>query len=110
MKIIVKNDLKYDDNTNKEKNNLISYCNNKIKNNIEICPLCRETALNNEQIPKIQLIQNKISKLEKESDLILLIKEQNSSETLSSKNEKEKEKRKKKKKKKRMIMKIKILK
>ena len=49
---------------NQEKNNLISYCNNKIKNNIEICPLCRETALNNEQIPKIQLIQNKISKLE----------------------------------------------
>ena len=43
------------------------------------------------QTKKEETIRKKDSK-EKESDLILLIKEQNSSETLSSKNEKEKEK------------------
>ena len=48
----------------KEKNNIISYFNNRIKNNIQTCPLCKEVAYNNEPNPNIQLINNKISKME----------------------------------------------
>ena len=47
-----------------EKNNIISYFNSRIKNNIQTCPLCKEVAYNNEPNPNLQLINNKISKLE----------------------------------------------
>ena len=47
-----------------EKNNLITYVNNKLKNNIDTCPLCKEAVLTNEQTPNAQIIQNKIMKME----------------------------------------------
>ena len=47
-----------------EKNNLITYSNNKLKNNIDTCPLCKEAVLSNEQTPNAQIIQNKIMKME----------------------------------------------
>ena len=50
---------------NQEKNNLITFFNNKTKNNFfDTCPLCKEAALNNEQIPNMQIIQNKMIKME----------------------------------------------
>ena len=47
-----------------EKNNIISYFNNRIKNNIQTCPLCREVAYNNEPNPNLNLINIKFSKME----------------------------------------------
>ena len=48
-----------------EKNNIINYFNNiRAKHNLDICPLCKEAALNNEQTPNAQIIQNKIIKME----------------------------------------------
>ena len=50
---------------NQEKNNLITFFNNKTKNNFfDTCPLCKEAALSNEQIPNMQIIQNKMIKME----------------------------------------------
>ena len=48
----------------REKNNIIAYFNNKIKNNIQTCPLCKEVAYNNEPNSNIQIINNKIMQME----------------------------------------------
>jgi len=47
-----------------EKYNMINYFNMKIKNNFETCPLCKEAALTNQKNPNLQLIQNRIVKME----------------------------------------------
>ena len=47
-----------------EKNNIMAYFNNRIKNNVQTCPLCQEAAFNNEPNNNVQIINNKINKLE----------------------------------------------
>ena len=42
----------------KERDNLEQYINNKINNNILSCPLCSETARNNEQFSNINMFLN----------------------------------------------------
>ena len=49
--------------TSKEKNNIISYFNTKMKNNVQTCPLCKEAAFNNDPNSELQLITNKIESM-----------------------------------------------
>ena len=49
--------------TSKEKNNIISYFNTKMKNNVQTCPLCKEAAFNNDPNSELKLITNKIESM-----------------------------------------------
>ena len=46
----------------KERDNLELYLNNKINNNILTCPMCSETAINNEQYSNINIFLNEMEK------------------------------------------------
>ena len=46
----------------KERDNLELYINNKINNNILTCPMCSETAINNEQYSNINIFLNEMEK------------------------------------------------
>jgi len=60
----------------KECDNLIAYINNKIKSNIPTCPLCCESALNNEQYSNINIFLNEIeNKLSNKDKLLKEIQE-----------------------------------
>ena len=61
---------------NKECDNLVSYINNKINNNIRTCPMCCEGALNNEQYSNINNFLNEIgNKLSNNDSLLQQIQE-----------------------------------
>ena len=51
--------------------NLVSYINNKINNNIKTCPMCCETALNNEQYSNINMFLNEMDKKITSKDTLL---------------------------------------
>ena len=55
----------------KECDNLVSYINNKINNNIKTCPMCCETALNNEQYSNINMFLNEMDKKITSKDTLL---------------------------------------
>ena len=58
-------------NKMKECDNLILYINNKVKNNIQTCPLCCQSALNNEQYTNINLFLNDMDNKIKNRDMLL---------------------------------------
>ena len=60
----------------KECDNLVAYINNKIKSNIQTCPLCTESALNNEQYTNINIFLNDMeTKLSNKDKLLKEIQE-----------------------------------
>ena len=60
----------------KECDNLVAYINNKIKSNIQTCPLCTESALNNEQYTNINIFLNEMeTKLSNKDKLLKEIQE-----------------------------------
>ena len=56
---------------NKECDNLVSYINNRINNNIRTCPMCCEGALNNEQYSNINNFLNEIGNKLSSKELLL---------------------------------------
>ena len=55
----------------KESDNMISYINNKINRNIETCPLCKESAINNEHFYSINSFLTEIQKKLSNKDLLI---------------------------------------